>query len=129
MAQANPELFVNVGFPGSEDPRFVLNRSYGDPNSPHNNVEYLLLVNGKDDNLNGYVDDGWDGVDNNNNGLVDEPAEWEVETWLGSLVNPPILPSPILLPGILNQSYTITRRPVVSPGSARRCCHRTWWLT
>jgi len=115
-APGNPELFVNIGLPGSEVPGFVLNRSYPD-NAPPHTVEYLLLVNGKDDNSNGYVDDGWDGVDNNGNGMIDEPIEWEAETWLGSLVNPPTLPSPISLPGILNQSYTITRRPVVSPGS------------
>ena len=114
--QGNPELFVNIGFPGSEPGSLVLNRNYGDPTSPHI-VEYLLLVNGKDDNSNGYVDDGWDGVDNNGNGVIDEPIEWEGETWIGSLVNPPTLPSPISLPGILNQSYIITRRPVVSPGS------------
>ena len=114
--QGNPELFVNIGFPGSELGSLVLKRSYPD-NAPRHTVEYLLLVNGRDDNSNGYVDDGWDGVDNNGNGQVDEPAEWEGETWLGSLVNPPTLPSPISLPGILNQSYIITRRPVVSPGS------------
>ncbi len=118
MAQANPELFVNIGLPGSEVANFVLNRSY--PDGATHTVEYLLLVNGKDDNLNGYVDDGWDGIDNNNNGSVDEPAEWEAETWTGSLVNPPALPAPfnnLNLTGMLNLSYSITRRPVVSPGA------------
>jgi len=114
--QGNPELFVNIGFPGSELGSLVLNRKYGDPTSPHI-VDYILLVNGKDDNSNGYVDDGWDGVDNNGNGVIDEPIEWEAETWLGSLVNLPTLPAPLSLPGIVNQSYIITRRPVVSPGA------------
>jgi len=117
MAQGNPELFVNIGFPGTEVPQLKLQRNYGDPNSPHV-VEYLLLVNGKDDNLNGYADDGWDGVDNNNNVTVDEPAEWELETWIGSLANPPMLTGTLSQwTGILNQSYSITRRPVVSPGA------------
>ncbi len=130
MAQANPELFVNIGLPGSEVPNYVLTRAYPDSlpptNAPAYKVEYLLLVNGKDDNSNGYVDDGWDGIDNNlpyelaNNlpQLTDDPIEWEPETWLGSLVNPPTLPPPLApLTGILNQSYIITRRAVVSPGS------------
>ena len=133
LAQGNPELFVNIGLPGSEVGSFVLNRSYPDGAPPHT-VEYLLLVNGRDDDSNGYVDDGWDGIDNNlpyeiaNNlpQLTDDQLEWERETWLGALVNPPVLPPPfssplstppVLITGILNQSYIITRRPVVSPGS------------
>ncbi len=116
LLQGNPELFVNIGFLGSELGSLVLRRSYPD-NAPAHSVEYLLLVNGRDDDSNGYVDDGWDDVDNNGNGVIDELLEWEHEMWLGALVNPPTLPSPISLPGILNQSYIITRRPVVSPGS------------
>ena len=124
LAQGNPELFVNIGFPGSEVGNLVLNRSY--PDGATHTVEYLLLVNGRDDDSNGYVDDGWDGIDNNlpyeiaNNlpQLTDDQLEWERETWLGGLVNPPSLPAPLFpLTGLLNQSYLITRRPVVSPGS------------
>ena len=116
LAQANPELFVNIGLPGSEVSNYVLNRSY--PDGATHTVEYLLLVNGKDDDNNGYVDDGWDGVDNNGNGQVDELEEWEIETWIGALVNLPMLPPPLApLTGLLDQSYSITRRPVVSPGS------------
>ncbi len=124
LAQGNPELFVNIGFPGSEVGNLVLNRSY--PDGATHTVEYLLLVNGRDDDSNGYVDDGWDGIDNNlpyeiaNNlpQLTDDQLEWERETWLGGLVNPPSLPAPLFpLTGLLNQSYIITRRPVVSPGS------------
>lgn len=74
-AQGNPEMFVNIGPPGTSLP--TLNG--GQP------CEFLLLVNGRDDNGNGWVDEGWDGVDNNGNGKVDEAAEWEVEQWLGSL--------------------------------------------
>ena len=54
--QGNPELFVNIGFPGSEVGSLVLKRSY--PDDATHTVEYLLLVNGRDDNSNGYVDDG-----------------------------------------------------------------------
>ena len=121
MAQPNPELFVNDG-PAGTSPQ--LSRSYnGSPAIP---VEYLFLVNGLDDDNDGYVDNGWDGVDNNLNGYIDynnDPAEWtEVEKWAGSLssilapVNPIVtsLPQPPNLPtqGILNQTYTITRRPI-----------------
>jgi prepilin-type N-terminal cleavage/methylation domain-containing protein len=75
MAQANPELFVNIGPPGTALPTLV----GGMP------CEYLLLVNGRDDNANGWVDEGFDGVDNNGNGQIDEAAEWEGERWLGSI--------------------------------------------
>jgi len=125
QAPGNQELFVNVGYPGSEISTIALSRTY--PNGQtYSGLDYLLLVNSKDDNNNGYVDEGWDGVDNNwpyekaNNFpfLTDEPLEWELEHWTGSLLNPPVLPSP-LAPrhGMLNMSYSIIRRPVVSPGS------------
>ncbi len=53
------------------------------------NPEFLFLVNGLDDNNNGWIDEGYDGVDNNlsfelANGtthLTDELAEWELEAW------------------------------------------------
>src|SRR5205807_2517120 len=64
--------------------------------------EFLFMVNGQDDNpTNGWIDEGWDGVDNDGNGFIDELAEWETETWLGSLATQTIS----------NQSYTIQRRP------------------
>ncbi len=71
---SNSELFVNVGPPGAPLPTLA----GGFP------CEYLLLVNGRDDNGNGWVDEGCDGVDNNGNGQVDELAEWESERWLGA---------------------------------------------
>ena len=74
MTVANPEQFVNVGPPGRPAP--VL--SQGVP------AEFLLLTNGRDDNANGWVDEGWDGVDNDGDGLVDEADEWENEQWLGA---------------------------------------------
>ena len=38
---------------------------------------FLFLVNGQDDNGNGWVDEGLDGVDNNGITVIDELAEWE----------------------------------------------------
>ena len=101
----NPELFVNVGDPGTTPP---LQRGTYNP-------EFLFLVNGVDDNKDGYVDNGWDGVDNDGDGIVDQVipgvnplGEWvEIETWQGAILN------------VNNQNipYIITRRPMVSPGS------------
>ena len=72
----NAEMFVNIGPSGTALP--VL---FG--GSP---CEYLLLVNGRDDNENGLIDEGFDGIDNDGDGLVDEADEWqETERWLGSL--------------------------------------------
>jgi hypothetical protein len=96
-ASGNSELFVNDGPPGSIS---QLTKA-GKP------VEYLFLVNGTDDDGNGFVDDGWDGVDNNRAFGVDDLDEWESENWL---------PPPALLRS--SQSYTIRRRPV--PGSGTR---------
>ena len=108
----NPELFVNVGDPGTTPP---LLRTLA--NGTNYNPEFLFLINGVDDNRDGYVDNGWDGVDNDGDGIVDRAPdsfiptlyEWvETETWQGAILN------------VNNQNnipYTITRRPVVSPGS------------
>ena len=50
--------------------------------------EFLFLVNGQDDNNNGWTDEGWDGLDNNGDGHVDELAEWESELWPTQSVAP-----------------------------------------
>lgn len=73
--QPNAELFVNIGVTGTPLP--VLKGG--------TRCEYLLLTNGRDDNGDGWIDSGWDGVDNNGNGQVDELAEWETEHWLGGI--------------------------------------------
>ena len=101
---ANPEGFVNYGPPGWIGPKQANPLGH----------DYLLLTNGHDDNQNGWADEGWDGVDNNANTLVDEPAEWEPERWLGSM-----------FAGVQGVPYTIRRRPM--PGIAARelPCHRT----
>jgi prepilin-type N-terminal cleavage/methylation domain-containing protein len=98
--EGNPELFVNDGPPGGL-PGYPtqLVRDYGGSVGKVN-VEYLFLVNGVDDDGNGFVDDGWDGVDNNRVYGIDDLDEWEHETWLPA--------------ARLNQTYTIRRRPVPS---------------
>jgi hypothetical protein len=94
-----------------------------------NPVEFLNLVNGVDDDGDGWVDEGFDGIDNdgdgivdpgfnglddNGNGFIDEPAElfigneWENEQFLG---DPPTANN------VAGSAYTILRRPVVSPGT------------
>lgn len=115
----NAEQFVNYGPPGTASPLVRQNT-----NGVTYNPEYLILVNGKDDNQDGWVDNGFDGTDNNGNGVIDELAEWlqtsyvdstgrtivlpgESETWVGSI-----------RPGLTNLPYTIRRRP--APGSATK---------
>ena len=77
----------NVGAPETVSP---LQISYGTGTA---SVDFLFLVNGTDDNSNGWVDEGWDGVDNNSDSIVDNNGpinpgvtygEWETETWLGA---------------------------------------------
>ena len=91
MTQLNPEGFINIGPPGTALPTLLS----GSPS------EYLLLVNKRDDGAtcrlgshrasaranvpDGWVDSGWDGVDNNGDGIVDDAGEWEQEQWLGNL--------------------------------------------
>jgi prepilin-type N-terminal cleavage/methylation domain-containing protein len=91
---ANPELFVNVGQPGAPLPWTTT--QFGQSVTP----EFLLIVNGRDDNANGWIDEGWDGVDNDGFNGVDDVGEWrETETWLGAP------------PSSTQQTYTIQRRP------------------
>jgi prepilin-type N-terminal cleavage/methylation domain-containing protein len=90
--------------------------------------EYLYLMNGIDDNGNGWVDEACDGIDNdgdgktdpgfngvddNGDGVIDDFAElfigneYEKEVFIGSQASTPPF----------NVAYTIVRRPVVSPGA------------
>ncbi len=75
-AQGNSELFVNVGSPGTQSP---FSQTQG---GAAVRPEFLWLVNGRDDNGNGYVDEGFDGLDNDNKNGVDDLGEWEQEKWL-----------------------------------------------
>ncbi len=74
--QGNSELFVNVGPAGTKSP-------FLDPNGSGAFPEFLLLVNGIDDNKNGWKDEGWDGVDNDGKNGKDDIGEWETEKWSG----------------------------------------------
>jgi hypothetical protein len=101
---ANPEMFVNFGPPGWD---FSGGKGSARQYSPlvrdGRPVEFLFLVNGRDDDKNGWVDEGFDGVDNNIANGVDEAAEWEVESWLGSAAA-----------GVADAAYSIRRRPAAA---------------
>jgi prepilin-type N-terminal cleavage/methylation domain-containing protein len=102
---SNTEMFVNVGPPGTTSP--VTSSQNGVTVNP----EFLYLVNGEDDNGNGWIDEGFDGVNNNYDQetalglphLTDELAEWEAEHLKGSAAIPGGFPN--------NVPYTILRRP------------------
>jgi prepilin-type N-terminal cleavage/methylation domain-containing protein len=100
----NADLFVNYGSPGTQWPQL----DYIAPNGAKHTdwPEYLLLVNGQDDNQDGYIDNGWDGVDNDGVNGIDDPGEWvENETWLGPLAGSTPYQGP----------YTIQRRLFPDP--------------
>ncbi len=89
---SNPEMFVNVGPPGILSPLIAQYNGPAGACQTRYQPDFLFLVNSQDDNDNGWIDEGWDGVDNNGNGFVDENAvingqfvtEWEPEQLLGA---------------------------------------------
>lgn len=97
----NPELFINDGLPGS-----VPGLTHTYPDGSTDPIEYMFLVNGLDDDNNGFADDGWDGVDNDRVFGIDNMDEWEHETWL---------PPPAAQRA--DKTYTIHRRPVPGAGT------------
>src|SRR5262249_27456170 len=114
----NPELFVNDGPPGSPTQAGSVTDAKGNTYFP----EYLYLVNGVDDNGDGFVDNGWDGFDNNYNFIIDEYAGWinpatsqpiETEQWTGTEFTILAL-NPL---GLRSIPYTILRRPTPVAGS------------
>jgi hypothetical protein len=104
-AQGNSDLFVNVGPPGTQSPlaRLFFNGDQAIVYYP----DFLFLVNGLDDNQNGWIDEGWDGFDNNGDGRVDELAEWELED----------VPQSLASQSITNLPYLVRRRPAPSPNA------------
>ena len=119
MTTINPEGFVNDGLSNATS---TLNVTYGTPgNTKTFNPEYLFLVNGYDDFTigtalgDGYPDNGFDGVDQNTNGIPDDIEEWaEAETWIGSQILADFASQNNLQP--IPFAWTIARRPVPSPG-------------
>ena len=105
MTQPNSELFVNVGPPGTQSP-VVRGFEYQNSDVVYY-PDFLLLVNGFDDNANGWIDEGWDGVDNNGDGQIDEVAEWESENWIGAPVTQ----------NVTNVPYMVRRRPAPGPNA------------
>ncbi|QEH38165.1 hypothetical protein OJF2_67630 [Aquisphaera giovannonii] len=118
MQVNNPELFVNVGVPGTVPPMKAVTSAQV---SGNHYPEFLFLVNGVDDDRDGFVDNGWDGVDNDLDGVTDRAPvissagvvssywEWtETETWQSSSTS-------YLTQGQL--PYTLVRRPVIAPGA------------
>lgn len=105
VAIQNAEGYINYGNSGPPMP--------GLPVPPPAPPEFLLLVNGVDDDADGFVDYGFDGVDNNNNGDIDidDPTELvvEAERWLGAQVQES-------LRGTISR-YVAKRRPIPSPGA------------
>ncbi len=112
----NPERFINNGPPAAMT-------------NPFRTAEYLIVVNGIDDNGNGYTDESFDGLDNDgdtivdpsyngldddNDGFIDNeysPGEYETEQFDGAQA------SPFTTGFLTGVPYTIFRRPVVSPGA------------
>ncbi len=140
--QGNPELFVNVGPPGTTSP---LQRTYwdtnGNPFARQFPVEFLFLVNGEDDDNDGYIDEGWNNYNENppwpptsvepmptgyvGDTLTDSLSEWETEKWVGAFapevadLNQTAVLTPSLTwatsttqHNLVDQPYIISRRPV-----------------
>lgn len=104
-ADGNVECFVNWGPPGAKSPLV----RYTDPKTGKDlPSEWLYLCDRRDNNRDGWIDPGHDGIDNDLDGLVDEDDEWsEVEAYQG-------VPDE----GLIAQAYSIARRPVARPDLA-----------
>lgn len=99
MEAANAEGYVTIGAPGSLSP---LDRGYGP-------VEFLYLVDAVDDNLDGIIDSGWNGLNDDLDGYTDEDDEWEVERWQG-----------LAAAGLESVPYSIMRRPSPMSNGAKQ---------
>ncbi len=116
MTIPNVDLFVNVGPPGTTPPLGYTATPTGVSVPPYS-PEFLFLVNGQDDNHDGFIDNGFDGIDNDGDGNIDQVlvgglSEWvETETWKSTFASPAGNYVGTNLP------YSITRRPVPAPGS------------
>jgi prepilin-type N-terminal cleavage/methylation domain-containing protein len=117
---ANPERFVNYPLPTVWVP--------GDDTS----FEFLIVLNGQDDDRDGFTDEAFDGLDNdgdgvvdpgfnglddNGNGQVDEPAELLFNNLGEYEVESPVFTAPFPTAPYQTTSYVIKRRPVVTPSA------------
>jgi len=96
IAQPNPEGFINYGASGPPTPT-----GYTSGFPP---PEFLLLVNGVDDDSDGFVDNGF-------NGVTTPLNLYESEKWLGPQVAQAANPSTSIL------HYVAKRRPVPARGA------------
>lgn len=102
---ANPERFINWGTGTMSTPSGTM--------PPDVNREFLIVLDGSDNDGDGYIDEAFDGIDNdgdgiidplfnglddNGNGLVDEPAEFALGEWELEVVSD-LEPISLVLPG------------------------------
>lgn len=131
---SNTDRYINNGPPGQFYSAGSFVTYSADPTNASHFPEFLHVVNGQDDDGDGWVDEGFDGVDNDGDGVID-PAyngidddgngviddvgellfnnggEFEPEQFVGSEFNK------VNIGGESNKRYTIVRRPVVSEGA------------
>jgi hypothetical protein len=100
---SNQEAMANIGDPTTASP---INRTMVAPDGRTRvtiRPQFLLLVNGRDDDLDGFTDDGWDGIDADLDGTADDLDEWERERWRANQAS-----------GGVGLAYAIRRRPAPS---------------
>jgi prepilin-type N-terminal cleavage/methylation domain-containing protein len=105
-AEGNMELFVNVGLPGAKSPLVRWQHPVTGKDMPS---EFLYLTDRTDNNKDGLVDSGWNGLDDDLDGAIDEDDEWEAEAWHGLLAN-----GDLATLGLTAAPYTCSRRPMAS---------------
>ncbi len=132
----NPERYTNLDNLANNPPSYF--RSIP---GRVNNFEFLILMDGVDNDQDGYIDEGFDGIDNNGdgiidpgfdgldndgNGLVDDPLEMVLVDTNGPNNSGGIVYSkdPFrseyeeeALRGPVASTYSITRRPYVAQGA------------
>ena len=119
------------------EPRAVHQRNiHHQSDNPTNGGERLYLVNGQDDDGDGWVDEGFDGIDNDGDGTIDPGFNGIDNDGMNGIDDPGELTyfnSKVIANGgeyetevftgtqsttlVANSPYTIFRRPVVSPGT------------
>lgn len=95
----NPERYVHAG-PNYQGP------------------EFLYLVNGVDDNSNGYIDDSFDGIDDDANPAYVDPYPGANGVWYDPplLTNTPLTPAQYILAELEDEKFI--GLPLINPASA-----------